>query len=624
MSHRCPVLRPFQAGARALAGLALLMSALAGAPPLFAAEVPPASWVGDLSPISESDWTRARAAHLLERAGFGGTPEEVDQLFKLGAHGAVQSLVHPQGPDDPAVAAFDPSGIPDQGIDPFPETRPAATEAAKAHGEGLGVAAKPDGNRRLQPVVNKFFFWLRVSLLECNRIDYWWANRMLRTRHPLSEKMALFWHGHFATHEDKVRDWRKMLQQVELFQRMGLGNFRELMVAVAQDPAMLAFLDAGVNVKGRPNENFAREIMEMFTMGVGHYSERDIREAARAFTGWNYDGTRFLIQAAQHDDGDKTVFGRTGNFGGVEVIDRILEQPVTADYIAGRIYRFLVREDLDPALQQRLGEVLRSHHYALAPLLETILLSRDFYSAPSVGTRIKGPVELVVGSYRKLGLASVPGMPDFNEVTKGLGQHLLHPPTVAGWANGTAWITPGLLMARGNFVHDVLFPDFLAVSNDRYPLITVGAEVRAVHQRVLQGMDISSATLPVGMGEGGGGMAESNRKADHDEDFNTRYGSYRGWQRAVEVIKPIPRTMANPDLSGLVEAAHAMTSDQAVDVLAARFFSVPIDPADRAAWSALLTRELGTSDLVRARSYREDGLRALLHVMLSSPDYQLD
>jgi hypothetical protein len=386
---------------------------------------------------------------------------------------------------------------------------------------------------------------------------------------------------------------------------------------------MLAFLDAGVNVKGRPNENFAREIMEMFTMGVGHYSEQDIREAARAFTGWNTDGTRFLIRADQHDDGDKTVFGQHGKYGGVEVIDLILAQPATADYIAGRIYRYFVREDLDAGLEHRLGEVLRSHHYELVPLLETIFRSHDFYSSASVGTRIKSPVELVVGTYRKLGLTTVPGMPDFNETTRGLGQYLLHPPTVAGWAYGTAWITPGMLMERGNFVHDVLFPDFLAVANDRYPLITVGPEVRAVHERVLRGMDVSTATR--GADEGGAaGMAESNRKADRDEDFNTRYGSYRGWQHAVEVIKPIPRTMANPDLSAMLDKAHADTSEAAVELFAQRFLSVPLDAADRAAWSAFLTEELGTADLLRARSYREDGLRALLHLMLSSPDYQLD
>ena len=159
---------------------------------------------------------------------------------------------------------------------------------------------------------------------------------------------------------------------------------------------MLSFLDAGVNVKGAPNENFAREIMEMFTMGVGNYTEKDIREAARAFTGWNYVDLKFVVNKDQHDDGEKTFLGKTGNFDGVEVIDIIMQQPVTADYIAGKIYRFFVRQDLSPELQKKLGAVLRDNHYEIAPLLETMFLSRDFYSPASVGTQIKSPVQLAV------------------------------------------------------------------------------------------------------------------------------------------------------------------------------------------------------------------------------------
>ena len=586
----------------------------------------PAEWVDDLRPIIAADWSRERASHLLERTGFGALPSEVQRSLTLGPRAAVAALVRPQGADDPAVRAFERSGLPDAGIDPFPETRPAATDLAKARGAAIGVEVKPSGNRPLQPVVDKFFFWLRASLLECNRIDYWWANHMLVTRRPLVEKMALFWHGHFATHEDKVRDYRKMLGQVELFQRRGLGNFRDLVIAVAQDPAMLAFLDAGVNVKGAPNENFAREILEMFTMGVGHYSEQDIRESARAFTGWNANGTRFVIDAESHDDGPKTVFGREARFDGVQVIDLILAQPETADYIAGRIYRYFVRDDISSQMQRRLGAVLRDNRYELAPLLETIFLSRDFYSAASVGTRIKSPVELVISTYRKLGLREVPGLPDFNEVSRALGQQLLHPPTVAGWAYGRAWITPGLLIERGNFVRDVMFPDFMAVSNDRYPLIVVGSEVRAVHERISRGLDVTAATMPESNAamRDGAGMSEAARKLDREEAFNTRYGSYRGWQKAVELIKPIPRTFARVDLAAIVQAGGARSSSDAVDVLVQRFFSVPVASADRAAWTAFLTEQLGTDHIERARTYMEDGLRMTLHLMLSSPDYQLD
>ena len=589
----------------------------AGAPP---------EWIDDLRPVTAAEWTRERAAHLLERTGFGALPSELRNSLTLDPRAVVAALIRPRVPDDPSVGAFEPSGLPDTGIDPFPETRPLATDTAQARGAAIGVDVKPAGKRPLQPVVDKFFFWLRASMLECNRIDYWWANRMLATRRPLVEKMALFWHGHFATHEDKVRDYRKMLGQIELFQRSGLGNFRALMIAVAQDPAMLAFLDAGVNVRGAPNENFAREILEMFTMGVGRYSEQDIRESARAFTGWNAVGTRFVVDAERHDDDEKTIFGHRGRFDGVQAIDLILAQPATAEYIAARIYRYFVRDEISPQTQRRLGDLLRETHYELAPLLETIFLSRDFYSAASIGTRIKSPVELIVSTYRKLGLREVPGLPDFNEVSRALGQQLLHPPTVAGWAYGNAWITPGLLIERGNFVRDLMFPDFMAVSNDRYPLIVVGSEVRAVHERISRGLDVAAATLPDGaasMGDGAG-MSEAVRKLDREEAFNTRYGSYRGWQKAVELIKPIPRTFARVDLGSIVLAGGARTTGDAVDLFAQRFFSVPVAEEDRAAWTVFLTEQLGTDRIERARTYMEDGLRMTLHLMLSSPDYQLD
>src|SRR5207342_2909733 len=289
----------------------------------------PASWTNDLSPIPAEDWSYERAAHLLERAGFGGTPAEIQRLADMTPAQAVRYLVHFQDVDNSQLKPFEHSGIHDSGIEPFPVSRPATTDEAKTKGEALGVKVKPGGNRRMQPVVNKFFYWLRASRLETDRVAYWWADRMLNSQTPLQEKMALFWHGHFATNEDKVRDYRKMLQQLELFQNQGTGNFRTLLIGVAQDPAMLAFLDAGVNVKGAPNENFAREIMELFSMGVGNYSEKDIREAARAFTGWNFVDLTFRVNPDQHDDAAKTVLGQTGNFDGVAVIDVILQQPVT-------------------------------------------------------------------------------------------------------------------------------------------------------------------------------------------------------------------------------------------------------------------------------------------------------
>src|SRR4029077_1044684 len=173
-----------------------------------------------------------------------------------------------------------------------------------------------------------------------DRLSLWWPDGRVGSRRPLEEKMALFWHGHFATGEEKIRDYRKMEQQLALFHRRATGNFRDLLRDVARDPAMLAYLDAAQNVKGAPNENFAREVMELFTMGVGNYTERDIREAARAFTGWIDDDLTFKLDAAKHDDASKAFLRRTGNFDGVDILRIILEQKVTADYIAGKLYRY--------------------------------------------------------------------------------------------------------------------------------------------------------------------------------------------------------------------------------------------------------------------------------------------
>ncbi len=579
-------------------------------------------WAGDLSPISAADWNRETARHLLERAGFGGTPAEIDALAKLSPQAAVRRLVYFEGAPAAELPAFDHSGIFDEGIDPFPPSRPATTALAEKNGEALGIKVKASGNRPQQAIVNQFFYWLRASRLETERVAVWWANRMVATPRPLQEKMALFWHGHFATSEEKVRDYRKMLQQVELFQREGLGNFRSLMINVAQDPAMLAFLDAGVNVKGSPNENFAREIMELFTMGVGQYSEQDIREAARAFTGWNFVGLTFHVDADKHDAGPKTFLGQTDTYDGVGIIDRILEAPPTAGFISGKLYRYFVRDDITPELRAALGQRLRAARYDIAPLLETIFLSKDFYAEASRGTRIKSPVEFVVSTYRRLGQPALPGVPDFNRVTEALGQHLLFPPTVAGWTYGRSWITPSLLIERGNFALDLAFPDIEFIPEDRYPVYPTGAEIRAVHQRLRAGEDMISATRPVDEKAGDDMMAMSN-KVDRAEAFNTRYASYRGWQMAIERVKPIVRNLPRLDLAQMVLTKELKTPLEVVDYFAARFLAVPLSDDTRRQLASTLEHELGSADVLASATVLEEPLRVLLHLMLSRPEYQL-
>jgi len=590
-------------------------------------------WQEDLSPIGASDWTPQRARHLLDRAGFGGPPEEVARLAAMPPEGAVAWFIDFNAIDNSHLRPFEHSGIYDPSLTPFPPTRPAATRLAEETGSAMGVDAKPAGPRRLQPVADRFFFWLRASMLETRRVANWWADRMVATNRPLEEKLALFWHGHFASSEEKVRDYRKMLGQVTLFKEHAVGNFGTLLSAVARDPGMLVYLDAGQNLKSRPNENFGRELMELFTMGVGNYTEQDLREAARAFTGWRDNDLSFHIDDAQHDDGQKTVLGHTGPLGGQEVLDIILAQPATATFIAGKLYRFLVRDELSSQFQGQLSDLLRANNYEIAPFLRTVFLSRDFYSPASVGTHIKGPVELVVSTYRRLGLAATPGMPDFNSSSTDLGQALLNPPTVAGWSQGRAWITPGSLLARGNFARAVLLPDVIAFTDpnlDPYP-----TQVRAFSARIRAGDDIATASKIVDGADGKetqqsgvaapkqqSGMATANLLSEHEE-FNTHYASLKGWEEAVRRVKPTPRGAAQFSLTTLVLEGGARSSGDAVDCLVKRFLSVPLDPAARSAAVSFLEAELGTTDLDRAKTYLEEPLRLTAHLVMSAPEYQL-
>jgi uncharacterized protein (DUF1800 family) len=573
----------------------------------------PARWKDDLTPIGAADWNYDRAAHLLAHAGFGGTPEDHEKLAAGGPDRAVRSLVHYEDIPNPRLQPFVESGLWDPTLIAFPESRPEATDRALERGSSMGVDAKPAGNRPLQPVSDRFFYWLRATMLETRRLGYWWANRMLQTTHPLQEKMALLWHGHFATHENKVRDYRKMLQQIET---LATGNLRELAIRVAQNPAMLYFLDAQYNVKGAPNENFAREVMELFTMGVGNYSERDVREGARAFTGWYFDDLTFQVDAVRHDDGRKTFLGRTGNFDGVDVLRIIFEQPITAEYLAGKIYRFLVRDELSADLQKKLGAVLRDADYGVTPLLTVILSSRDFYSEASYGAHIKGPVEHMVAMLKHLGVDTVPGVPDFNQSTIAMGQHLLNPPSVAGWAGGRAWITPGLLIARGNVARDVLVPDMTGFRDWNF---SAGSD-DILGRRLREGYDVGAATAvsdPANM------RAFDRAALERDEQFNTRISGYIGWQQAARRLVPTPRNAAGFDLTRMVLESHARTAGEAVDYLLWRMLRVPAARATRDALVAFLTTELGTESLERAKTYMEDPLRLTVHLIMSTPEYQI-
>lgn len=274
-----------------------------------------------------------------------------------------------------------------------------------------------------------------------------WMERLCTTQAQLLEKMTLFWHGHFACRNGN--GW--FLQQLNNVQRKyALGNFRDMVLHVSQAPAMLLFLNNQQNRKGSPNENFARELMELFTLGIGNYRESDVKAAARAFTGWRYTGGQdaaFNFDAKQHDTGLKTFFGSTGKYGGEDIIDMILRRGECATFLASRLYAFFVNDRPDADNIRRLAHVIYTTDYAMRPTLEYLFTSNWFYAPENIAARIKSPVELIVGLSRQFNIR----YDDPNVMLRyqrSLGQALFYPPNVAGWPGGQKWIDSSSLMAR--------------------------------------------------------------------------------------------------------------------------------------------------------------------------------
>jgi hypothetical protein len=624
----------------------------------------PASWADDLTPLTQADWNTSRAAHLLERAGFGGTPAEVERLAGMTPEQAVCHLVDYESIDVGHLPAFKPSNIHPRGFK-YASIYQVLDEV-RSSGTSLGVASKPRPPLDFQPPIDEFYTLLWSELGEMRRAAQWWAERMLLTPRPLEEKLALFWHNHFATSQQKVLSYEFMLQQVAMLRRLAVGNVRDLLVGIAQDPAMLIWLDNKDNVKGQPNENFAREVMELFSMGEGQgYTEQDIREMARAFTGWTLtkgntvqNSAKFIDDPDKHDDGVKSFLGATGNFNGYDAIGIILKQPAPPRFLTGKLYRYFVREDMSADLQEKLAMLLRERNYELKPLLRAIFLSRDFYSDRSLGRLIKSPVSLLVSTYRKMGLTSIPGIPDFNETTLTLGQSLFFPPNVAGWAGGKTWINPATLLARSNFIESLLFPDpanfvdpqkEISESYRRIPLKYTNYDVTghiwdpetqtmepvplAVYDRYLAGMSLKEArNIPDGTAmaidapatDAPKGAPKSRMSViSNNERYNLAVGVYTGAWQANARVQPFPRTLAEVDFTQMARDAGARTAEQAVDYFCRRFLIVALPPDRLGAVTSFLKGELKSDELDYSDASLEQALGLTVHLILSAPEYQL-
>lgn len=276
------------------------------------------------------------------------------------------------------------------------------------------------------------------------QLNLMWLQQMVESPRQLNEKMALFWHGHFACRSQSSLHQQQLL---DIIRTNALGNFGTLLKAVSKSAAMLNFLNNNQNRKGSPNENFAREVMELFTLGRGHYTETDIKEAARAFTGWgNKADGEFVFRKPVHDAGMKTIFGKTGNFEGDHVLELLLSNKQTAFFITRKIYRFLVNEMIEEDILEELATVFFESNYELLPLLDRIFTSKWFYESSNIGRLIKSPIELLAGMQRAIPLELK--NPDSQLlVQRILGQVLFYPPNVAGWPGGQNWIDSSSLLS---------------------------------------------------------------------------------------------------------------------------------------------------------------------------------
>ncbi|RLJ20873.1 DUF1800 domain-containing protein [bacterium endosymbiont of Escarpia laminata] len=359
------------------------------------------------------------ARHLLQRSGFGGTTVQIEQLAGVTHESAVEQLVTAA---DTAII-LEPPGWVDT---PLPE---------RQYLRGLNDAEKKALRKQ----------WRQRGIA----LQAWWMRQMLASESPLAERMVLFWHNHFTSSMKKVKWVPLIFRQHETVRRHALGNFRDLLQAMARDPAMLRYLDGVANRRKNPNENFARELLELFTLGEGYYTEADVKAAARAFTGWSVDrrSGKFRYYSRWHDDGEKLFLGRRGRFDGDDILRILLDHPRTAITITEKLWREFISPTPDPYEIKRLAKLYRESDYQLRPLLTALFNTDQFRAGENRGSLIKSPVELLIGTLHQLEISVESGRL-LALASRRLGQDLFNPPNVKGWPGGEDWINADTLLQR--------------------------------------------------------------------------------------------------------------------------------------------------------------------------------
>ncbi len=400
-----------------------------------------------LTPIRPQAFGYEQARHLLLRAGFGGTPHQIQTLASWGPEKAVDYILDVDQVPYEQVAA----NLFDRDIMRPPNAEELVQIRRARQTQDENLLAQIQAQRMEQE---------RIDRRQMRDIQRWWLTRLIETPRPLEEKMVLFWHGHFATSYRTIENSYHMFLQNQTFRRHALGNFANLLYAIIRDPAMLAYLDNNNSSRRRPNENLARELMELFSLGVGNYTEQDIKEGARALTGYTFRDDEFFFDQRNHDDGQKTILGRSDRLDGDAFVETILDQRACAEFITRKLYKFFAADlpdnprEIEPgqsSLLRQLAGTFSSSKYEIKPVLRRLFLSEHFYGDVVVNQQIKSPAQLVVGSVRTLN-TPVRDLSVLLDAMDLMGQNLFYPPSVKGWDGGRSWINTSTFFVRQNIL----------------------------------------------------------------------------------------------------------------------------------------------------------------------------
>ncbi len=553
-----------------------------------------------LEPLPSGEWNVRLARHLLRRAGFGYPIYRAEELARQGPEAAVAAFV------DYENLPFD-FPEPDWLDEPqtYRQMRADLRQEFRRRLEAgeLSEAEQQALQRERQRLFNEL---MRERRQDIERLKVWWVRRMLRTPRPLEEKLALFWHGHFATSAQKVRSPWLNYHLNDIFRRHAAGNFKTLTSEVGRSPAMLIYLDGVQNTRRSPNENWARELMELFTMGIGHYTEADIKEAARAFTGWSFDGERFVFHRFAHDDGEKIFMGRRGRWTGLDVIGIIFEQPATAEFISRKLWTHFAYDEPEPEIVEGLAATLRESDYDLKPLLRRMFLSRAFYGERAIGNQIKSPVQLAVGMAAQLGIEpddTIGRLLAFQLRT--MGQDLFYPPNVKGWDGGRAWINTNTLLHRYNLAN-LLVNGILADPPPGAPRLLRQAMEEDPEFRFM----VNRSRLTPGDDGSGPLMRATPRRPLAAMEGDPSAGAIQ-----------FARAPFQPDK--FFRPAQGYTLPQIADFLADFFYPQPLRADQRDEIVEALAGDRQSVERLDLGRWDQDRLRSAVRLMLSAAEYQL-